>query len=98
MMTSTRNPKPFGSAIWPVLEKLGVGKKVKQGKAVSAWASVVGEQIARVTRAERMREGKLVVHVEHATWRNELIYLKQELIDKLNAELGQEFVKDIIFK
>jgi predicted nucleic acid-binding Zn ribbon protein len=93
-----RSPKPIGNAIGTVLERLGLGKKVKQYEVLDAWAEIVGEQIAKVASAERIRDGKLVVSVAQSTWRNELIFLKRELIAKINNAMHQDVVKDIIFR
>lgn len=91
-------PKPIGSAIASVIEKLGLDKKVRQYEVVAAWPRIVGAQIAKATAAEYIRDGKLFVRVGHSTWRNELVYLKKELIDKINAAMHQEVVKDIVFR
>ncbi len=90
--------KQVGSAISSVLKELGLAGKVRQYGAVDRWSEIVGERIARVTKAESIRDGKLLVRVSAPAWRNELTFLKRELIAKINAALGQEVVKEIIFK
>jgi len=45
-----------------------------------------------------MRDGKLFVHVSQAEWRNELIFLKKDLIEKINTSMHQDIVNDIIFR
>ncbi|MBA4311812.1 MAG: DUF721 domain-containing protein [Chlorobiaceae bacterium] len=87
----------IGTAIESVLKQLGIGERLRQYEILEAWSSIVGEQISKVTKAEHIREGKLFVHVTHATWRNELVYLKKDIIDKLNNAMNQKIVKDIIF-
>jgi len=91
-------PKELGVALAAVLKDLGLGKKIKQVKALDVWRRVVGERIAQVAVPERIDEGKLVVRVSKAPWRNELVFLKREIIAKLNAALGDEVVKDIHFR
>jgi predicted nucleic acid-binding Zn ribbon protein len=92
------SPKLIGNLINSVLHQLGLDKKIKQFEIVDLWSNIVGEQISKVTKAETIKDGKLYVSVEHPTWRNELLYLKKELIDKINKEMKQEIVKDIIFR
>lgn len=89
--------KPIGAAIESVLKQLGIGERLRQYEVLDLWASVVGEQISKATEAESIRDGKLFVRVKHAAWRNELLYLKKEIIDKINGEMKQKIVKDIIF-
>jgi predicted nucleic acid-binding Zn ribbon protein len=91
-------PKKLDIAISSLVDDLGLGLKIQQSKILDDWPVIVGEQIAKVTTAERLDAGKLFVHVARSTWRNELIFLKAELIAKINAYANQEIVKDIIFR
>ena len=91
-------PRHIGSGISAVLRQLGLGAKLRQYEVLEAWPRVVGENIARISTAESIRDGKLFVSVVHSVWRNELIFLKKEIIEKLNKEMNQEIVKDIIFR
>jgi predicted nucleic acid-binding Zn ribbon protein len=86
---SSRGPTPIAAAIASALHSLGLGKKLRQYDVLELWASVVGEQIAAVTTAERIEDGKLFVSVRRAPWRNELVFLKAALIVKLNAAMGE---------
>ena len=94
----SREPKRIGSAIAATLGQLGLEMKVKQYEVLEIWAEIVGEQIARVAIPERITDGKLYVSVSRSTWRNELLFLKKELIAKLNHAMNQDIVKDIIFR
>ena len=95
---SAKGPTPIATAIASVLRTLGLGTKLRQYEVIDLWASVVGEQIAAVTSAERIEDGKLFVRVRLAPWRNELQFLKSTLIAKLNAAMGEPIVTDIIFR
>jgi predicted nucleic acid-binding Zn ribbon protein len=91
-------PKKLDIAISSLVEDLGIALKIEQSKILDDWPAIVGEQIAKVTAAERLEAGKLFVHVTRSTWRNELIFLKADLIAKINAYANREIVKDIIFR
>jgi len=93
-----RNPKHISNAISSLVQQLGIEVKIKQGEVLDAWTRIVGDHIAKVAIPTGIRNGKLFVHVTHSTWRNELIFLKQELIAKINKEMKQEIVKEIIFR
>jgi predicted nucleic acid-binding Zn ribbon protein len=91
-------PRPIKSSLEQTLQSLGLSRKLEQYTVVELWPAIVGERIAKVTIAERINDGKLFIHVTRATWRNELIFLKKEIIDKINATVSHEIVKDIIFR
>ena len=92
------SPTKLSEGIAAVLLELGMGKKIRQYEVFNLWESIVGEQIAKVAVAERISGSKLFVRVSRATWRNELIFLKQELITKINRALNEEIISDIIFR
>ncbi len=92
------NPKSIDRVLATLIQELGLGPRIKQLKVLDVWVEAVGEQIAKVTRPDRIERGKLIVHVKKAPWRNELIFLKKDIIAKLNRILGEEIVKEIIFR
>ena len=82
----TSHPKPLIDILTATLKQLGLGTKIKQHEVLDLWSQIVGDQISKVTSAESIREGKLFITVKHSVWRNELLFLKQELIQKINSE------------
>jgi predicted nucleic acid-binding Zn ribbon protein len=91
-------PHHIGKGIASVLRELGLGTKIKSYEVLDAWPRIVGTQIASVSTAERIESGKLFIHVTRSAWRNELVFLKSALIMKINKDMEQEVVKDIIFR
>jgi predicted nucleic acid-binding Zn ribbon protein len=91
-------PKMIGSSLKKILDSYGLLPRMKQYEIVNSWNEIVGEQISRVTKAEKMIHGTLIVRVEKPVWRNELLFLKKEIIAKINEIMKDEIVKDIIFK
>jgi predicted nucleic acid-binding Zn ribbon protein len=91
-------PKTLADALSRTMKDLGITAKMREYDVVNLWPSIVGEQIARVATAESIANGKLLVRVTRSTWRNELTFLKQELIARINEAMKQDIVKDIIFR
>ena len=90
--------RTIADAIPQVLDELGLAGRLKEYEVLEIWAAVVGERIAAVTIPQRIDDGRLFVAVLRAPWRNELLYLKSQLIEKLNAAMSGAIVKDIIFR
>lgn len=87
----------LGKVLEKTINSLGIKKRLGEARAISAWEKAVGPQIASQTQPLKIQDGKLIVKVESSTWKNELVFLKQELIGKLNQSVGEEVVADIIF-
>ena len=78
--------------------KMGIDTRLEMEKAVVLWGEVVGDTIARRSKAESIRGGTLFVRVANSMWVQELSLLKERIIEKLNSLLGREMVKDIVFR
>jgi predicted nucleic acid-binding Zn ribbon protein len=89
--------KRVGNIIEKVMKQLGLSKRYNEQKAVLAWDRVVGERIRKKTHPLYARDGKLVVEVENSAWMNELSFLKSDIITKLNRDLGDWVIDDIVF-
>lgn len=76
---------------------LGIADKLHDYMAIQIWKNVVGNEIGEVTAPKSITDGVLNVSVTKPTWRHELIYLKSEIIFKLNSALGRSVVRDIQF-
>ncbi len=86
-----------GGVLGRVLEGLGLSREMTGWKAVEAWPALVGPRVALRTRAVAFRDGTLHVEVEGSAWMQELSYLKRELVQRINQELGGEHVRDVRF-
>ena len=74
--------EPLGDQIRAELSRVGADSGA--GDAVTAWPSVVGEEIARnAWPARRQPDGTLVVHVRDAIWGFELTQRAPEISERL---------------
>lgn len=78
-------------------DTLGLKKKMNEEKLIALWDKAVNRRIAERSRAIKIQGSKLLVEVSGSSWRNELAYLKPELIRKLNSLVGSAVIEDIIF-
>ena len=88
--------KQIGQIIGNVLKDFGIEKSIKGHQALTIWSEVVGERIADITEPQKIKNGKLFIRVKTDSWRNELIYHKKDIIEKLNVSLGSDVVQDIV--
>jgi len=81
-----------------VLSKYGLDRKVKEYQFVADWEQIVGPEIARRSRPERLYKGTLFVKVMGSAWAQELSFHKATIIRRVAKYLNQpELVKDIRF-
>jgi predicted nucleic acid-binding Zn ribbon protein len=78
-----------------LLRGLGLEDGLRGWRAVEQWSDTVGPRIARRTRAVEFRDGTLHVEVEGSAWMHEVGFLKRELIQRINARLGADVVREV---
>lgn len=81
-----------------LIKKYGIETPVKQNEALFLWPKVVGENIAKHTKAEKISYGKLIVRVDSPVWRNELLFQKNDILNKINNLLKGTNINDIVLR
>ena len=89
--------QPASSIVPRLLRDLGLEQGLLGFRAVQEWADVVGERIARRTRAVSFERGVLRVEVEGSAWSYELGFLERRLLLELERRLGARVVRKLKF-
>jgi predicted nucleic acid-binding Zn ribbon protein len=90
--------EPIGSIIDALVAKLGIKKQLLRAQAVTEWPDIVGDRIARETKADHIRNTILFVSCSSPMWAQELGLLKPTIIKKIRERVGPGIVTDIRFK
>ena len=93
-----RRPAAISNLLGEVLRGTPVEKRLDEGRIWLVWEQAVGSRIASHAVPAAFRDGTLTLTVDSAPWMQQLNYLKQELIAKVNGELREEMVKEIQMK
>lgn len=81
-----------------VVERIGIRQSVLSDRARDVWKEAVGDLINSNTTLENIERDKIIVIVSNDTWRKELSERKKEIITKINDLIGENAIKDIIFR
>jgi hypothetical protein len=76
--------------------ELGIERPVLKYQALFIWHEVVVRKISNVTEPKRISGNRLFVRVLNDAWRNELVFYKKDIINRLNERLGSEIIEEII--
>jgi len=93
-----RRPAAVADLLSKLLRGTPAEKRLKEGRIWMVWEQAVGSRIASHASPAAFRDGTLTLNVDSAPWLQQLTYLKRELIAKVNAELGEELVKELYMK
>lgn len=92
-----KGPVRLSELIGPVVEKAG-GRKPRRPESVAvvaAWPDIVGERLAGVSRAVSLADGRLLVEVTEPAWKQELLFVKKQLIREINTRMGASLVGEM---
>jgi predicted nucleic acid-binding Zn ribbon protein len=90
--------EPISTIIGKVLQKCQGGEGHNARAVWGFWDRVVGETLARNAQPEAFKHRILLVHVSSSAWLQELHFMKNELIERLNQAAGARVLEDIQFK
>jgi predicted nucleic acid-binding Zn ribbon protein len=64
----------------------------------SSWQDILPPKIACNTKPIKIQNNTLFIFVKNHIWANEIRIRKDEIIDIINKEAGQEQIEDVIIK
>lgn len=96
-MSAWKSPEKISGLIDSILTQKGYMSACKEWDVVAKWNEIVGEKIASVTECTRIEDGRLYVKVFSSSWRNEIVYLKDEIIKKIKLDTDCTSLVDIVF-
>lgn len=91
------NTQTLGEVIKDYLNALGLDKKLKEVSVINRWEEIIGRQIARATKDIYIDRGILFLKIDSSVIKNEILMIKKGLIKKINDEIGEIIINDIVF-
>ncbi len=86
-----------GEVLFSILKKRGMTSKIEERKLQKLWPDAVGSQIASQTQPDSLRNGTLFVKTVSSVWVQQLHFMKEEILVKLNKLSGKALIKEIRF-
>jgi len=93
--TNMHNISSVGQLINKLIDSYKLRSRYEEVKIITAWESVIPKAIQNRTRSLKFNNGVLVINVTSAPLRQELTSMVEELILKLNEELGSQVIQQI---
>lgn len=91
------NDNSLKSILKTYFETIRADKKLYNAQLQNNWESIVGKTISNRTSNMYIKNNTLYITVHSAPLKQELLYLKKALIEKINTSLESEEIKDIVF-
>lgn len=92
-----RNIESLKDILLRNLREQGLETPLKQKRLVEAWPEIAGPVITRYTLSTYIYNQTLFVRLSNPALRSDLSMMRQELVKKLNAVVGEQVITDIRF-
>ena len=88
----------IGEALKQFLQNSRLKSGVQALQIEEAWESIMGKTIARYTDKIQIINNTLFITTNVASLKNELIYQKEKIKERVNEALGEKVIKEVIVK
>jgi predicted nucleic acid-binding Zn ribbon protein len=85
-------------AIQEFLKKSRIRGDIQALQIEDVWEEIMGKTIARYTKQLQIIGDKLIITTEVAPLKQELIYQREKIRQRVNEALGQKIINEVIVK
>lgn len=89
------NDRTLKEAMDQLVDAFGLREKLDEQAIASLWDEMAGGMVAKHTVSVKLRRGKLYIKVDSAPLRQELVFLREGLINTINTRMGRPVVEHI---
>jgi hypothetical protein len=88
----------IGDALKEFLKKSKLKSGVQAMQVKEAWEKIMGKTIANYTDKIEIINSTLFISTNVAPLKNELIYQKNKIIERVNEALGEKVINEVVIK
>lgn len=88
----------IGDAIKGFLRKSPLRNGVRAVQIENVWESLMGKTIAKYTDKIQIIQHKLFITTSVGPLKNELLYQKKQIIERVNEAFGENVISEVIIK
>lgn len=88
------DPLEVKTVLSKALQQFGISKDIARYSFVLHWKEIVGEELAKRTHPECIRQNRLVIRVLESSWAQELSFHKEHILKRLRPYLDDGVVVD----
>ena len=97
-MAKNNNLIKLGDAISLIFKQEKLDEKYSIFAIRNSWETIVGKTVAKHTTQINYLNGLLYISIDSPIVRNELMYVKESIVKKVNDFVGKQLVKELVLK
>ncbi len=88
----------IGDAMKGFIRKSPLRNGIRAVQIEEIWEQLMGKTIAKYTDKIQIINQKLFIHTAVGPLKNELMYQKQQIIDRVNEAFGEKVISEVIIQ
>jgi len=88
----------IGDAIKAFLKKSKLRTGIQALQIEQVWETIMGKTIAKYTDKIQIINHTLFIHTHVGPLRQELMYQKEKIIERVNEALGEKVIKEVVIQ
>lgn len=88
----------LSEALQQFLEKSRLKGNVQALRIQDVWEEIMGKAIARYTESIQIVNHTLIITTSVAPLKNELLFQREKIIQRVNEALGEPVVRDVVIR
>ena len=92
------NDEPIKNILQQFINDYRLNPKLTKMKIVNAWEKLMGTTIANYTKEIFVSKGVLYLRIDSSPLRQNLSYDKDLIKRRLNEELGEEYIEEVVIR
>lgn len=76
-------------------KEMNIDNKLKEVELINSWEDIVGLAIARRTTKIYIKGRTLVIYLSSPVVRNELLMIRETLIQRMNEQAGEKIIESV---
>lgn len=90
--------RPIGEVIKECLDELNISKTLKEKRLVSQWTELLGKTVSVRTKQVYIKDRTLFVYMTSSVARNELMMMRQAILEKMNEIAGEKLIDSVVIR
>ncbi|GAA4094801.1 DUF721 domain-containing protein [Mucilaginibacter panaciglaebae] len=91
------NDKSIKDAIEQMMQVYKIKRKFDETGIIAHWPDLVGKAVASRTKEIFIHDKKLFLRIESSVIKNELMVIRDQIIERINSEAKNRLIEEVIF-
>jgi predicted nucleic acid-binding Zn ribbon protein len=93
-----KNTQSIGEVLHEYIDAMSMRRRLKESRIEKIWLDVLGRHSASLTQKVYIKNGTLFARLNSSVLRNELLMMRETLINRINEEAGENIVDKIVLR